>query len=215
MTFEAYLCFDICYLNFINIDLQKIIKMEFIKKNISNILFFAFFIFLFTPYGLPVRAYLIKGISFVTTRVLNMEVDKSERVHLNSYEWQLMDLQGNSINLTSLKGKVIIVNLWATWCPPCIAEMPAFQKLYNDYQDKVEFLFVANDDEDKVRKFLNDKKYTFPVYFQITKGPEELQSNSLPTTFVINKEGEIVVDKTGAADWNSAKVRELVDKLLK
>ncbi|MEN8123721.1 MAG: TlpA disulfide reductase family protein [Bacteroidota bacterium] len=189
--------------------------MNFIKKNLSNILFFAFFIFLFTPYGLPVRAYLLKGISFVTTRVFNMEIDESERVHVKTYDWQLIDMQGNTVNFDALKGKVIIVNFWATWCPPCIAEMPAFQKLYEDYQDRVEFLFVANDDEDKVRKFIKDKKYTFPVYFQITRRPEELQSNSLPTTYVINKKGEIVVDKTGAADWNSRKVRDLIDELLK
>lgn len=188
--------------------------MEFIKKNISNILFFAFIIFLFTPYGLPVRAYLTKGVSYITTRVFNMEIDEGERVHVNSFDWQLIDMQGNTINVNSLDGKVIIVNFWATWCPPCIAEMPAFQSLYNDYQNKVEFLFVANDDESKVRKFIADKKYTFPVYFAKTKRPEELQSNSLPTTYIISKNSKIVVDKTGAADWNSGKVRDLIDSLL-
>ncbi len=188
--------------------------MEFIKKNISNILFFAFIIFLFTPYGLPVRAYLIKGVSYISTRVFDMEIDESERVHLKTYDWQLIDMQGNTINVNSLEDKVIIVNFWATWCPPCIAEMPAFQNLYNDYQNKVEFLFVANDDESKVRKFITDKNYTFPVYFAKTKRLEELQSNSLPTTYIISKKGEIVVDKTGAADWNSKKIRDLIDGLL-
>ena len=188
--------------------------MEFIKKNISNILFFAFIIFLFTPFGLPVRTYLIKGVSYVSTRVLNMEIEESEREHLNSYDWQLVDLQANDVDFKLLKGKVIVVNFWATWCPPCIAEMPSFQKLYDDYQNKVEFLFVANDDESKVKKFIDDKNYTFQVYFQMTKSPEELQSNSLPTTFIISKKGEIVVNKTGAADWNSGKVRKLLDELI-
>ena len=72
--------------------------MQFFKKNLSNILFLAFIIFLFTPYGLPVRATLIKGVSFVTTRIFNMEIDKTDRVKLNSYEWKLLD--EDSVELT-------------------------------------------------------------------------------------------------------------------
>ncbi len=205
-----YLLFEIYKYKFVKI--KK--KMKFIKKNLSNILFFAFIIFLFTPYGLPVRALLTRGVSYVTTRVFNMEIDENERVQLKSYDWKITDMDGNILDFNSLKGKVIVVNFWATWCPPCIAEMPAFQNLYNDYKNKVEFIFLANDDELKVRKFIDDKKYTFPVYFQNTNRPNELQSNSLPTTYIINKKGEIVVDKTGAADWNSGKVRDLIDELL-
>ncbi|MCK4562835.1 MAG: TlpA family protein disulfide reductase, partial [Flavobacteriaceae bacterium] len=108
--------------------------MEFIKKNLSNILFFGFIIFLFTPYGLPVRATLIKGVSFVTTRVFSMEIDKDERIKLSTYDWQLADAQGNKVDFNTFKNKVIVVNFWATWCPPCIAEMPAFEKLYQDYK---------------------------------------------------------------------------------
>ncbi len=189
--------------------------MNFFKKNLSNILFLAFIIFLFTPYGLPVRATLIKGVSFVTTRIFNMEIDKTDRVKLNSYDWKLMDVSSSELSFEQFKGKVIVVNFWATWCPPCIAEMPAFEKLYQDYKNDVIFLFVANDDPKKVKKFIADKNYSHPVYYQLTEAPKELQSNSLPTTYIINKQGEIVVDKTGAADWNSGKVRDLLDSLIK
>jgi len=189
--------------------------MNFIKKNISNILFFGFIIFLFTPYGLPVRATLIKGVSFVTTRVFNMEIDKDERVKLSTYNWQLKDLEGNNINFSAFKNQVVVVNFWATWCPPCIAEMPAFEKLYQDYKEDVVFLFVANDDPKKVEKFIADRAYTHPVYFQLTEAPKDLLSNSLPTTYILNKDGEIVVNKTGAADWNSGKVRDLLNTLIK
>ena len=189
--------------------------MSFIKKNIYNILFFAFFIFLFTPFGLPVRAIMIKGVSFVTTRVLSLELDKADVIKIKSYNWTLIDLKGEKINFSSFKNKVVVVNYWATWCPPCVAEMPSFQKLYNDYSEKVVFLFVANDEQTRVEKFIENKKYTIPVYYQASRGPEEMQSNSLPTTYVINKNGEIVVDKTGAVDWNSGKVRSLLDNLIK
>lgn len=189
--------------------------MEFLKKNLSNILFFAFIGFLFTPYGLPLRASLIKGVSFVTTRVFNMEIDKSERVKLNSYDWKLMDIDSNEITFNQFKGKVIFVNFWATWCPPCIAEMPSLEDLYKDYKNDVVFLFVANDDPKKVTKFIADKSYSHPVYYQLTEVPKELLSTLLPTTYIINKQGEIVVNKTGAADWDSGKVRDMLDKLIK
>ena len=188
--------------------------MNFIKKNISNILFFGFVIFLFTPFGLPVRATLIKGVSFVTTRVFNMEIDKNERVSLSSYDWNLIDLNGNRVNFNEYKDKVILVNYWATWCPPCIAEMPSLQSLYDDYKDKVVFIFVASDEKERVEKFILDKNHTIPVYFQGAQNPPEMQSNSLPTTYIINKKGEIVVNKTGAADWNSKKIRNLLDELI-
>ncbi|MEN8186573.1 MAG: TlpA disulfide reductase family protein [Bacteroidota bacterium] len=188
--------------------------MDFIKKNLSNIIFFAFIIFLFTPMGLPVRATLIKGVSYVTTRVFDMEIDKEERIKLNTYDWTLVDMQGQKVDFNSFKEEVVIVNFWATWCPPCIAEMPAFETLYEDYKDKAVFLFVANDDPKKVEKFISDKNYSHPVYYQFTEAPKQLLNNSLPTTYIINKEGEIVVEKSGAADWNSGKVRSLIDELI-
>jgi len=188
--------------------------MKFIKKNLSNIIFIAFIIFLFTPLGLPFRATLIKGVTYVTTRVFNMEIDKNDRVKISNKDWQLVGLKGQQVNFKDFKDQVILINYWATWCPPCIAEMPSFQKLYDDYKDKMVFLFVANDEMNRVEKFIENKKYHIPVYFQISQGPSEMQSNSIPTTYIINKEGEIVVNKTGAADWNSGKVRDMLDALI-
>ncbi len=109
-------------------------------------------IFLFTLYGLPVGATLIKGVSYVATRVFNMEIDKSKRVKLSTYNRQLKDVKGHKVDFNSFKNRVVVVNFWATWCPPCIAEMPAFEKLYQDYKKDVVFLLVANDDPKKSRK---------------------------------------------------------------
>ena len=61
----------------------------------------------------------------------------------------------------------------------------------------------------------SEKNYSQAVYYQLTEAPNEMLSNSLPTTYIINKQGEIVVDKTGAADWNSGKVRDMLDVLIK
>lgn len=188
--------------------------MDFIKKNLSNILFIGFIIFLFTPYGLPVRATLIKGVSLITTRVFSMEIEEEEQLVIEDYNWQLRNLDGDKVNFSDFKGQIIVVNFWATWCPPCVAEMPSFQKLYNAYGDKVVFLFVANDEPDRVLDFITDKDYELPVYYQESKVPDEMNSNSLPTTYIVDVDGHVVASKVGAADWNSNKVRKLFDRLL-
>jgi len=188
--------------------------MKFLKKHLSNILFIAFILFLFTPFGLPVRTTLIKGVSLITTQIFSMEIEKNDQVHIQKSDWDLRSIEGQQINLKALDGDVVLVNFWATWCPPCIAEMPSFQNLYDSYGDKVTFLFVANDNPEKVNKFLQDKKYDLPIYFQVSQVPKEMNSNSLPTTYIIDRDLNIVVSKVGAADWNSAKVRRLLDKLI-
>lgn len=188
--------------------------MKFIRKNLSNILFLLFALFLFTPYGLPVRALLIKGLSVVTTRVFNMEVDEDEREKLNDFNWNLASMSGENLSFESLKGKVILVNFWATWCPPCVAEMPGMQELYDDYGDRVAFVFIARDDHERVVKFLQKKNLSLPVYYERTAPPKAMTTSSLPTTYVIDSQGMIRVDKVGAADWNSKKVRSLLDEML-
>ncbi len=188
--------------------------MKFIRKNLSNILFVLFALFLFTPYGLPVRALLIKGISVVTTGIFNIEVDEEEREKLDDFNWNLVSMKGENLNFASLEGKVILVNFWATWCPPCVAEMPGMQELYEAYGDRVEFVFIARDDHDRVVKFLERKKLDLPVYYERTRPPAVLSSSSLPTTYLIDSEGVVRVDKVGAADWNSKKVRSLLDELI-
>ena len=188
--------------------------MKFLKKHLSNILFFGFVILLFTPYGLPIRTTLIKGMSLVTTQIFSIGLDKEDVKSLSSYKWKLVNSKDEIVDFESLRGKVVVVNFWATWCPPCIAEMPSFQKLYDVYNKEVVFLFVANDEVNKVAKFLSKHEYTIPAYFETSNRPVEMQSNSLPTTYIISKNGEIVVDKTGAVDWNSNKVKNLLDELV-
>ena len=202
-------------------DVQKIwnvvrnpFYMKFIRKNLSNILFVLFALVLFTPYGLPVSALLIKGLSVVTTRVFNMEVDEDEREKLDDFNWNLGSMSGEKLNFESLKGKVILVNFWATWCPPCVAEMPSMQELYEDYGDRVAFVFIARDDHERVVKFLEKKNLSLPVYYERTAPPKVMTTSSLPTTYVIDSQGMIRVDKVGAADWNSKKVRSLLDEMI-
>src|SRR5690606_6035061 len=136
------------------------------------------------------------------------ELAEEKREILTDYHWRLNHLDGSSANFAAAEGKVIILNFWATWCPPCVAEMPSFQKLYDDYGDRAAFYFVSQEEEEPLKRFLEKRGYSLPVYRSLTRIPEQLVSNSLPTTFVISASGEILVRKTGAADWNTRSFRE-------
>ncbi|MFI8602944.1 TlpA family protein disulfide reductase [Cellulophaga baltica] len=184
--------------------------MKFNREKIVNlVLLLAAGIVLFTPLGFPVKVFVNKLISFAPS-----EVAEEERFILKDYHWSLIAPENETINFKEFQNQVVVVNFWATWCPPCVAEMPDFQALYDDYGTKVVFLFVTNEDRSVVDAFMKKKSFTLPVYYPQNATPSLLKSSAIPTTFVISKTGEIAIDKTGAADWNSTSTRELLDRLL-
>ncbi|WP_047547057.1 TlpA family protein disulfide reductase [Psychroserpens sp. Hel_I_66] len=162
----------------------------------------------------PIQVFLQKGIAMI---VKPNVIDASERLKLENYDWKLSDLNGNDFDFSSAEGKVIVINFWATWCPPCIAEMPSLDKLYQKYEDNegVVFLFVSNEETEVIVDFINEKSYTFKAYQPLSTYPEQFNITSIPRTFIISKTGEIVIDKSGVADWNSEKVISTIDELLK
>jgi len=183
---------------------------EFVKKNWSNVLIIAIIGLLFIPHtGMPIKVFISRLISFSPS-----EISAEKRETLDTYDWQLETLAGERANLASSEGKVILINFWATWCAPCVAEMPSLQALYSQYQDKMDFYFVSLESPNKVYSFMEKKEYDFPVYIPKQQVPNAIESYSLPTTYVISKDGKIVVDKTGAANWNSEKTKGLLDDLL-
>ncbi len=157
----------------------------------------------------PIQIFLNKALSF-SPSITSVEDRKS----IGSYEWSLEKNNRDRENLSQYEGEVVLINFWATWCPPCIAEMPSFQDLYADYQDKIIFIFVSSEDHETVRGYLNRKNMTLPAYRPLSQPPQPLNGNTLPTTYLINREGNIVIEKVGAADWNSDAVRKTIDGLL-
>lgn len=187
---------------------QQIFSEYFIKKNISNIIFTIVLIVMLIPSS---RVWILRQIAFSPSIKNSREAKKIE-----TYNWQLNGVTAESINFTQLEGKVVLVNFWATWCPPCRAELPMMQKLYNDYKDKIAFVLVTDENREKVISFFNKNGYNFPVYNSISNPPSNFsETNSIPTSFLIDENGNILISKTGAANWNSKKVRNLIDKLLK
>jgi len=184
------------------------------RKQLTNIVFIVFLLlFLFTPLKFHLSVYVNKLIA-LTPFATPSTIDAEEQVSLKNYEWKLVDENGNNYDFKKEKGKVVFVNFWATWCPPCVAEMPDLQKLYDDYSDKVTFLFIANDEVDRVNAFLKKNEYTFAIHYEYGKTPIVLEHSSIPTTYLINRSGKIVMKKAMVADWNSEKMRAILNELI-
>ncbi len=139
---------------------------------------------------------------------------KEDQTKLSPFVYQLQDMEGNRRGVEVGSGKVTFVSYWATWCPPCIAEMSSIQLLYDDYGDKIEFILITNEESEIVKKFMNKKGFTLPSVNPMMNTPKQLFERSIPTNYVIDQSGNIIMKEQGAADWNSEKVRDVLDQLL-
>lgn len=119
------------------------------------------------------------------------------------FSLKLMDRDGNITSLDALKGKVIFMNLWATWCPPCIAEMPSIDKLHKDMGDEVAFVMLSLDKDFELAKAFDKRKgYNMPIYAPASNLPPMYQSSAIPTTYVIDAKGNLALTHKGMADYN-------------
>jgi thiol-disulfide isomerase/thioredoxin len=132
------------------------------------------------------------------------------------YNFSIKTLDGKKVDFNEFKGKPLFLNLWATWCGPCRAEMPSIQKLYNKIdKDSVSFVILSIDAEDdlqKVDKYVASKEFSFPVFIAEDL-PPQLQVKVIPTTFVIDKNGDVAYKKSGMADYDTKQFRKFLDKL--
>lgn len=134
-----------------------------------------------------------------------------ETVSEADFDFKLTNVAGRSIDFESFKGKTIFINIWATWCPPCIAEMQDIQGLYEKVGSNVEFVMLSVDkNKFKARQFVQDKEYDFPVYFLKSDLPSIYNARSIPTTYVISPEGNIVAERHGMAKYNSEEFRSFL-----
>jgi thiol-disulfide isomerase/thioredoxin len=185
--------------------------MKISKSQRSNLIFLIVIALLIIPQTRkPIQVFLNKGLALFGPSIER----ESNRTTIAFEDWKLKDLEGNLVNFKDIENKVIFLNFWATWCPPCIAEMGSIQELYNDYKDEVVFLLVSSEKPQVVQRFFKKKGYNLNSYSPLSSYPKDFNINSIPRTFLINKKGEIVIDKRGAANWNSNKVRTQIKELL-
>jgi len=133
-----------------------------------------------------------------------------------SYDWTLYDLENQPVRFDKFKGKTIFLNVWATWCPPCIAEMPSIAKLAKNprLQGKgIEFVCVATDESvSDVRRFLRGKDWGM-TFLHAQSLPDAYRSEGIPATYAISPEGVVVGAVVGSSDWDTPEVVEFLEKL--
>jgi thiol-disulfide isomerase/thioredoxin len=150
------------------------------------------------------------------TGLLDAEVESTKSEDFD-YQFTIKNLSGNKFPFDKYKGKVVFINLWATWCGPCRAEMAGIQKLYSSIaSDSIEFVMLSLDrdtDQEKVIKYVNTKGFTFPVYLPSGRLTQQLTVPSIPTTFVIGRDGKIAAKEVGTTNFNTEKFKKFLRQL--
>lgn len=127
----------------------------------------------------------------------------------------IVDSTGANYSLSSFAGKPTVINFWAVGCSPCVAEFPDFQRVYDEYKDKINFVFIdVETDVQLGLNFVKDNNYTFPVYFDLTGLAQEFYSvDAYPTTVFVDKDGNTVDSQLGGLDYET--IVGFIDNLLK
>ena len=127
-------------------------------------------------------------------------------------------LAGRPLSLGDFRQKVVLLNFWATWCPPCREEMPAMERLYQRYKDRgLAILAISVDTNvDAVKPFVDSFRLTFPIGLDPGSAvANAYEMRALPTTFLIDRTGHIVAAAMGARDWDSDAARAVIEALLR
>lgn len=162
---------------------------------------------------LPVIQGAIQSV-FLYTGLITPKLERVDLTEQNfDYQGRFLDFEGKEIDLESYRGKTLFINLWASWCGPCRAEMPHISELYKSLstEPNIEFLLIGLDNDiEKSRKFLDGKTWTFPTAHASFGLNSSLQSESIPTTLVISPEGKIVFYQEGMSNFNTDEFREFL-----
>lgn len=174
--------------------------------------FFGVFIFL---YASGLHTTVLGGIQglFLKTGIMSPALLNEDDFKPASYQIPLSDLAGNPVDMAQFKGKTVFVNFWATWCPPCIAEMPEIAALYEEVSsnDDIVFLMISVDEEhEKLEKFVEKKQYDFSVMKLQGRLPQPYQEASIPRTYLISPSGQIVLEKIGMGSYHNESFKAIL-----
>ena len=137
----------------------------------------------------------------------------SGNVSSSDGNFTLTDLEGNPVSLSDFKGNIVVLNFWATWCPPCIAEIPDFVKVFNEFKDKdVQFIGVSNEDISTLKSFAADYNINYPILVDDKNIMEIWGIRAIPTTFVFDRDGQIVFKNVGM--MTREQIRNVIENVL-
>jgi len=188
--------------------------LKFLKSNISNLVFLAFAALLF--FSPDAKTIVIKGL--LLTGLYHADApDSSVKDHSSAPEVIFRSQDGEVINIQKDTGTVYFINFWATWCPPCRAEMPSINALSSKIMNKknVKFIMVDVDNKmDSSEKYMQKRGMNLEVYAAISSIPDVLFNGTLPTTVIIDSKGKIVFRHTGVANYDSVEMINFINTLV-
>jgi len=192
--------------------IQKYLKTKKPFTIITDVLFVVLIVLLLIP---GTR----KGVASFFIRITSLppselSLNQQYPIKQETKQWVVTDLEGQPHVFGQWLDEPIFVNLWATWCPPCIAEMSGINDLYKKYKGRVHFVLLNDESASKIKAFAQDHQYQNLPFYRYQFVPNDFSTRSIPTSFIISKKGIVVLSKKGAARWDSDKVQKLLDDLL-
>ncbi|QNL52185.1 TlpA family protein disulfide reductase [Olivibacter sp. SDN3] len=189
---------------------------QFIRKNgFSTLMGIFIVVLLVSP---DAKSFMLQQL--MRTGVFNASIDKkgsATSTHSDN-DFDFVDHKGNVQSTASLRGKVVFINFWASWCPPCRAEFPSIERLYSRFKDNPNMFFLTiNEDTDLSAgyDYLKKENYSVPFYRTNSKVPSDIYSGALPTTIVLDKAGKVRFHHAGFANYGSDKFVKQIEELIK
>ena len=146
----------------------------------------------------------------------SLEASTLPSAALADYDWTVQSLDGKDFKMTEAKEKVVFLDFWATWCSPCVAEMASIQRLYEKLKDEgVVFACISNEKASKVSRFVRRKGYTFPIYTIRGSPPAVFDTQRVPATFILSRDGRRALKYIGSAKWDDDKTFDFIKGLIK
>jgi thiol-disulfide isomerase/thioredoxin len=192
------------------------LKALITRKNLANALFLLICVaILVSP---AVKVFLIRAMMFVGLMRPPTESTASPNTVATQAKFSLKSSKDSLITMDRLRGKVVIINFWATWCPPCRAEMPALNELYQHYQNDPRVVVLPVDvdgDLTRSQSFMDTYRYHLPVYKLAADLPAQLNFESIPTTIILDSKSRIAAKHSGAANYAEPAFYAFIDQLAK
>ena len=196
--------------------MKPVNKIRFKTEWLNYIIVFLVMLFLFSS---SAKSWLLK--QFVSVGIFNnADVAKNDSAVLQSIEdFSFTDTSGNTYNTSSLRGKVVFINFWATWCPPCRAEMPSIQSMFDKLKSNSDYFFLTINEDDNpaiAKSFMQQYHYTLPLLFRNNNEvSSQIFTGTLPTTIVVDKHGKIRLRHEGISNYDSESFLQQMQALAK
>lgn len=141
-------------------------------------------------------------------------ISPENRGRIASYDWTLKDEKWNFFNFEEAKGEVVFISFWTSWDIPSQAQLSDIQELYDTYKNNVKFYIITNEERAPVELFMENKGYTFPVTYRIVGEDSPIGILKPPGSYILDREGNIVVHQNAVSDWNNSKIDNLLERLI-